>query len=157
MSQQHAQIPRSDVSRRAPLDTGLIRRGVRDTTQEQTSDQYLAQVTDEWHKRVDQEIKSLANGMVVLCQTALVSHHDRIRIPLLCSYSKMKTPDPARREENRLKSDEDKIKIPKDKYRAQQDAFQARALAENIVCAYVTSGIITDDATPYRFSPRIRS
>jgi len=45
----------------------------------------------------------------------------------------MKTPDPARREENRLKSDEDKIKIPKDKYRAQQDAFQAQALAENMV------------------------
>lgn len=74
MSQHHSHVPRSDVSRRAPLDTGLIRRTVRDVSQEQSSEQYLAQVTDEWHKRVDQEIKNLANGMVALCQTALVSH-----------------------------------------------------------------------------------
>jgi hypothetical protein len=136
MSQQ---VPRSDVSRRAPLDTGLIRRTARDTAQEQTSEQYLAQVVDEWHKRVDQEIKNLANGMVNLCQTALVSCHSTCQsfIAMLMFEQhralKMKTPDPARREENRLKSDEDKIKIPKDKYRAQQDAFQAQALAENMV------------------------
>ena len=74
MSQHHSHVPRSDVSRRAPLDTGLIRRTVRDVSQEQSSEQYLARVTDEWHKRVDQEIKNLANGMVALCQTALVSH-----------------------------------------------------------------------------------
>ena len=85
MSQHHTQVPRSDVSRRAPLDTGLIRRTARDTAQEQTSEQYLTQVLDEWHKRVDQEIKNLANGRVNLCQTALVSCHIRTSLPFLCS------------------------------------------------------------------------
>lgn len=70
MNQQH-QI-RSDVSRRAPLDTGLIRRNVRDAAKEQTSEQYLAQITEEWHKRIDQHVKSLATGMTALCQSALV-------------------------------------------------------------------------------------
>jgi len=119
MSQHHTQVPRSDVSRRAPLDTGLIRRTARDTAQEQTSEQYLTQVLDEWHKRVDQEIKNQSSIPMLMFE-----QHRAL---------KMKTPDPARREENRLKSDEDKIKIPKDKYHAQQDAFQAQALAENMV------------------------
>lgn len=62
-------------------------------------------------------------------------------------FMKLKMPDPARKDENRLKSDEDKIKTPKDKHHAQQDAFQARALAENMVrcisvkCIYFTDSI----------------
>ncbi|KAF8309924.1 hypothetical protein DL93DRAFT_2062501 [Clavulina sp. PMI_390] len=72
MSQQQQRPLRSDVSRRGPLDTGLIRRNINPSTQEQTSEQYLAQITEDWHKRVDHDVKSLATGMTALVQTALV-------------------------------------------------------------------------------------
>ncbi|KAF8309927.1 hypothetical protein DL93DRAFT_2041558, partial [Clavulina sp. PMI_390] len=43
---------------------------------EQTSEQYLTQITEDWHKRVDHDVKSLATGMTALVQTALVSNED---------------------------------------------------------------------------------
>lgn len=75
MSQQTNPKLRSDVSRRAPIDSGLIRRPTAsENVKEKSSEEYLAQITEEWHKRIDVEIKSLAQGMSALCQTALVSY-----------------------------------------------------------------------------------
>lgn len=78
---------KSDVVRRAPLDSGLIRRqnalgaasglggGPSGTSaaEQQTSEQYLTQLNEEWHKRVDHDVRALAVGMGALVQTALVS------------------------------------------------------------------------------------
>lgn len=83
---------KSDVVRRAPLDSGLIRRqnalgashglglggglggaGGGQGGEQQTSEQYLSQLNEEWHKRVDHDVRSLAVGMGALVQTALVS------------------------------------------------------------------------------------
>lgn len=80
---------KSDVVRRAPLDSGLIRRqnalgaasglgggSSSSAAEQQTSEQYLTQLNEEWHKRVDHDVRALAVGMGALVQTALVSLFD---------------------------------------------------------------------------------
>lgn len=90
---------KSDVVRRAPLDSGLIRRqnalgaaaglgggaGGGKAVAEQTSEQYLTQLNEEWHKRVDHDVRALAVGMGALVQTALVS--SRYRFGSQCGRS----------------------------------------------------------------------
>ena len=56
----------------------------------------------------------------------------------LTVFLKLKTPDPARRDENRMKSDDEKVKVARDKYQAQEDAFQAQLRAEEMVSRWIS-------------------
>jgi len=69
-------LPQSDVSRPSKLPTAnLLPQGLAPLPVEQTSVEYLEAVEDEWNKRVDVEIETLADGMVDLVNLASVSHH----------------------------------------------------------------------------------
>jgi hypothetical protein len=69
-------LPQSDVSRPSKLPTAnLLPQGLAPPAVEQTSAEYLEAVEEEWNKRVDVEIETLADGMVDLVNLASVSHH----------------------------------------------------------------------------------
>ena len=69
-------IPQSDVSRPSKLPTAnLLPHGAAPLATEQTSAEYLEAVEEEWNKRVDVEIETLADGMVDLVNLASVSSH----------------------------------------------------------------------------------
>lgn len=69
-------VPQSDVSRPSKLPTAnLLPQGLAPPAVEQTSAEYLANVEEEWNKRVDVEIETLADGMVDLVNLASVGHH----------------------------------------------------------------------------------
>jgi hypothetical protein len=75
-------IPQSDVSRPSKLPTAnLLPHGAAPLVIEQTSAEYLEAVEEEWNKRVDVEIETLADGMVDLVNLASVSFRG---IPLCC-------------------------------------------------------------------------
>lgn len=67
-------LPQSDVSRPSKLPTAnLLLQGAAPPVVEQTSDEYLEAIEEEWNKRVDVEIETLADGMVDLVNLASVS------------------------------------------------------------------------------------
>lgn len=67
-------ILQSDVSRPSKLPTAnLLPHGAAPLVIEQTSAEYLEAVEEEWNKRVDVEIETLAEGMVDLVNLASVS------------------------------------------------------------------------------------
>jgi len=69
-----SEIPQSDVSRPSKLPTAnLLPHGAPPPAIEQTSAEYLEAVEEEWNKRVDVEIETLAEGMVDLVNLASVS------------------------------------------------------------------------------------
>jgi len=69
-------LPQSDVSRPSKLPTAnLFPQGTAPQAVEQTSTEYLDAVEEEWNKRVDVEIETLADGMVDLVNLASVSSH----------------------------------------------------------------------------------
>ena len=108
-------LPQSDVSRPSKLPTAnLLPQGLAPPAVEQTSAEYLGAVEEEWNKRVDVEIETLADGMVDLVNLASVSHHwdypPRSCQPPLC----------------------DQIN-DKDKYKIAQETFQAQFRAESMV------------------------
>jgi hypothetical protein len=73
-------IPQSDVSRPSKLPTAkLLPHGAALPATEQTPAEYLEAAEEEWNKRVDVEIETLAEGMVDLVNLASVSSHE---IPL---------------------------------------------------------------------------
>jgi mediator of RNA polymerase II transcription subunit 22 len=69
-------LPQSDVSRPSKLPTAnLLLQGAAPPATEQTSAEYLEAVEEEWNKRVDVEIETLADGMVDLVNLASVRSH----------------------------------------------------------------------------------
>ena len=69
-------LPQSDVSRPSKLPTAnLLPQGAAPPAVEQTSAEYLEAIEEEWNKRVDVEIETLADGMVDLVNLASVSRH----------------------------------------------------------------------------------
>ncbi|KAF8340358.1 uncharacterized protein EI90DRAFT_2906513 [Cantharellus anzutake] len=82
MSTPNRGRPFTDVSRRAPLDTGRLR-SARPPTQaaeeERNSEEYLTQMEEDWNKRVDTEIDTLVSDMVTLAEIASIEDKDRLR------------------------------------------------------------------------------
>jgi mediator of RNA polymerase II transcription subunit 22 len=75
-----SEIPQSDVSRPSNLPTAkLLPHGAALPAADQTPVEYLEAAEEEWNKRVDVEIETLAEGMVDLVNLASVSSHE---IPL---------------------------------------------------------------------------
>ena len=73
---QMSDLPQSDVSRPSKLPTAnLLPQGAAPPAVEQTSAEYLEAIEEEWNKRVDVEIDTLADGMVDLVNLASVSRH----------------------------------------------------------------------------------
>jgi mediator of RNA polymerase II transcription subunit 22 len=67
-------IPQSDVSRPSKLPTAkLLPHGAALPATDQTPAEYLEAAEEEWNKRVDVEIETLAEGMVDLVNLASVS------------------------------------------------------------------------------------
>jgi mediator of RNA polymerase II transcription subunit 22 len=69
-------LPQSDVSRPSKLPTAnLLPQGPAPPAIDQTSAEYLDAVEEEWNKKVDVEIETLADGMVDLVNLASVSSY----------------------------------------------------------------------------------
>ncbi|KAI0300950.1 hypothetical protein BC826DRAFT_905175 [Russula brevipes] len=74
-------LPQSDVSRPSKLPTAnLLLQGAAPPAIEQTSAEYLEAVEEEWNKRVDVEIETLADGMVDLVNLASINNKDKFKI-----------------------------------------------------------------------------
>jgi mediator of RNA polymerase II transcription subunit 22 len=83
-----ADLPQSDVSRPSKLPTAnLLPHGAAPPAIEQTSVEYLEAVEEEWNKRVDVEIETLAEGMVDLVNLASVSSPMKYTSVVLTSAS----------------------------------------------------------------------
>lgn len=66
-------VPQSDVSRPSKLPTAnLLPKGAAPPAADQNSVEYLDAVEEEWNKKVDVEIETLADGMVDLVNLASV-------------------------------------------------------------------------------------
>ncbi|KAI0058192.1 hypothetical protein BV25DRAFT_1811134 [Artomyces pyxidatus] len=75
-----AEPPQTDVSRPSALPTAnLLPRGARPLV-DQTSSEYLDSVEEEWNKKVDVEIETLADGMVDLVNLASIGDKDKFKI-----------------------------------------------------------------------------
>ena len=68
-----AEIPQTDVSRRAALPTARIVSRSAQPTIDQNSAEYLDSIEEEWNKKVDVEVDTLVDGMVDLVSLASVS------------------------------------------------------------------------------------
>jgi len=74
-------LPQSDVSRPSKLPTAnLLPQGAAPPAVEQTSAEYLEAIEEEWNKRVDVEIETLADGMVDLVNLASINNKDKFKI-----------------------------------------------------------------------------
>jgi mediator of RNA polymerase II transcription subunit 22 len=70
-----ADVTQTDVSRPSALPSARLR-GKASQAQalaEQTSDEYLDSVEEEWNKKIDVEIETLVDGMVDIVNLASVS------------------------------------------------------------------------------------
>ena len=67
-----AEIPQTDVSRRAALPTASLLPRSSAPTIDQDSDAYLAAIEEEWNKKVDAEVDTLVDGMVDIVSLAAV-------------------------------------------------------------------------------------
>ena len=65
-------VPQTDVSRRAALPTASLLPRSSQPTIDQSSDEYLDAIEEEWNKKVDAEIDTLVDGMVDLVSLASV-------------------------------------------------------------------------------------
>ena len=65
-------VPQTDVSRRAALPTASLLPRSAQPTIDQSRDEYLDALEEEWNKKVDAEIDTLADGMVDLVSLASV-------------------------------------------------------------------------------------
>lgn len=74
-------IPQSDVSRPSKLPTAkILPHGAALPTTDQTPAEYLEAAEEEWNKRVDVEIETLAEGMVDLVNLASINNKDKFKI-----------------------------------------------------------------------------
>ena len=67
-----AEIPQTDVSRRAALPTASLLPRNSQPTIDQNSDEYLDAIEEEWNKKVDVEVDTLVESMVDLVGLASV-------------------------------------------------------------------------------------
>ena len=67
-----AEIPQTDVSRRAALPTASLLTRSSQPTIDQNSDEYLDSIEEEWNKKVDVEVDTLVDGMVEIVNLASV-------------------------------------------------------------------------------------
>ncbi|KAF8501659.1 hypothetical protein F5888DRAFT_1674241 [Russula emetica] len=76
-----SEIPQSDVSRPSKLPTAkLLPHGAALPATDQTPAEYLEAAEEEWNKRVDVEIETLAEGMVDLVNLASINNKDKFKI-----------------------------------------------------------------------------
>ena len=68
-----AEIPQTDVARRAALPTANLGQRTAPRVADENSDEYLDNIEEEWNKKVDAEIATLVDGMVDLVNLASVS------------------------------------------------------------------------------------
>ncbi|KAH9051942.1 hypothetical protein EDB87DRAFT_1660792 [Lactarius vividus] len=74
-------IPQSDVSRPSKLPTAnLLPQGAAPPASDQNSAEYLDAVEEDWNKKVDVEIETLADGMVDLVNLASINNKDKFKI-----------------------------------------------------------------------------
>ncbi|KAH9037817.1 hypothetical protein EDB85DRAFT_1934698 [Lactarius pseudohatsudake] len=74
-------IPQSDVSRPSKLPTAnLLPQGAAPPAADQNSAEYLDAVEEDWNKKVDVEIETLADGMVDLVNLASINNKDKFKI-----------------------------------------------------------------------------
>ncbi|KAI0250214.1 hypothetical protein BJV78DRAFT_1220487 [Lactifluus subvellereus] len=74
-------LPQSDVSRPSKLPTANLHpQGPAPPAIDQTSAEYLDAVEEEWNKKVDVEIETLADGMVDLVNLASINNKDKFKI-----------------------------------------------------------------------------
>ena len=66
----------TDAHRPSALPTAtLLNRASTNTVQDQSSDEYLASIEEEWNRKVDLEVETLVEGMVDLVGIASVGRH----------------------------------------------------------------------------------
>ncbi|KAI0742659.1 hypothetical protein C8Q80DRAFT_920554 [Daedaleopsis nitida] len=76
-----SEVTETDVSRPSALPTAkLLQRQSQQASIDQTSDQYLDAVEEEWNKRVDVEIETLVDGMADIVSLASIGDKDKFRI-----------------------------------------------------------------------------
>ncbi|THH14107.1 hypothetical protein EW146_g6179 [Bondarzewia mesenterica] len=77
-----ADPPQTDVPRLSALPTANLRTrtGPSQSFVDQNSDEYLDNIEEEWNKKVDAEIETLADGMVDLVNLATIGDKDKFRI-----------------------------------------------------------------------------
>ncbi|KAN0120662.1 hypothetical protein V8E52_003931 [Russula decolorans] len=76
-----SEIPQSDVSRPSKLPTArLLPHGAALPATDRTPAEYLEAAEEEWNKRVDVEIETLAEGMVDLVNLASINNKDKFKI-----------------------------------------------------------------------------
>ncbi|TFK27766.1 hypothetical protein FA15DRAFT_585580 [Coprinopsis marcescibilis] len=80
-----SEIPQTDVSRPSALPTAnlLLHRAASQQQQnliEQSSDQYLDYIEEEWNKKVDSEVEVLVDGMVDLVNLASIKNKDKFTV-----------------------------------------------------------------------------
>lgn len=76
-----ADIPQTDVPRPSALPTANLRSRLAPSQPfvDQTSNEYLDNIEEEWNKKVDVEIETLADGMVDLVNLASIGDKDKFR------------------------------------------------------------------------------
>ncbi|KAI0311909.1 surfeit locus protein 5 subunit 22 of mediator complex-domain-containing protein [Amylostereum chailletii] len=77
-----AEPPQTDYSRPSALPTAnlLSRGGQSSQPVDETSTEYLDNIEEEWNKKVDVEIETLADGMVDLVNLATIGDKDKFKI-----------------------------------------------------------------------------
>ncbi|KAG8825444.1 hypothetical protein FRC19_011379 [Serendipita sp. 401] len=71
----------TDALRPAALPTATFRpRGNEDQTIDQTSDEYLDGMYEEWNKKLDAEIEVLVEGMTELVKIASIGNKDKFKV-----------------------------------------------------------------------------
>ncbi|ETW83240.1 hypothetical protein HETIRDRAFT_315835 [Heterobasidion irregulare TC 32-1] len=77
-----ADITQTDVPRPSALPTANLRSRLAPSQPfvDQTSNEYLDNIEEEWNKKVDVEIETLADGMVDLVNLASIGDKDKFRI-----------------------------------------------------------------------------
>ncbi|CAL1716582.1 unnamed protein product [Somion occarium] len=73
-------VPQTDVSRRVALPTASLLSRSSQPTIDQSSDQYLDSIEEEWNKKVDVEVDTLVDGMVDLVSLASIGDKDKFRV-----------------------------------------------------------------------------
>lgn len=72
--------PQTDVSRPSALPSANLRRSNATAAKDQTSDEFLDAIEEEWNKKVDIEIETLVDGMTEIVNLASIGDKDTFRI-----------------------------------------------------------------------------
>ncbi|KZV65523.1 hypothetical protein PENSPDRAFT_586721 [Peniophora sp. CONT] len=75
-----AEIPQTDVARRAALPTANLGQRAAPRVADENSDEYLDNIEEEWNKKVDAEIATLVDGMLDLVNLASIGNKDKFKV-----------------------------------------------------------------------------